>query len=253
MGRRDRHKAVSRARSEAGSRRRFCCTAGGQRNALARHQSHGAVRRGSVMGMLACLIVCGLLSAVDAVASFSRGLPVSPTYLGATAAYDGLQLRPRTIGYTGDGTGFLGGAHARGPSSGIHWTKWTRHVALGRGFNQLDNCTPDCAGGAFRGYRVKIELWRPRALGGRLVFTRLTIFYTRPPRGEPRHYTFTDSYSRGGYGWGPPDEQFYCVHTHGLRPAAGCKEHPLAPLKRVVGPPTHNVGSRTGSLRTARV
>jgi hypothetical protein len=171
--------------------------------------------------MLACLIICGMLSAVDADASSSRQLPVSPTYLGATA--HALRVRPRTIIYTGDGTGFLGGAHARSPSSGIGWTKWTSRVALGHGFNQLDNCRPDCAGGGFRGYRVKIELWRPRTLGDRLVFTRLTIFYQHPPRGEPRHYTFTDNYSGDGYGWGPPDEQFYCVHTHGLRPAAGCK------------------------------
>lgn len=163
------------------------------------------------------------LAAGGAIAS-AAPLPVSPTYVQATAAYHGLQVRPANITYTGDGTGFLGGANARHRSAGIRWRKWTNHIALGRGFNQLDNCRPSCAGGTFHAFRVKIELWRPRTLGRRLVFTRLTIFYrTRPPRGEPRHYTFTDTYSSGGYGWGPPGEQGYCVHTHGLQQAPTCR------------------------------
>ncbi len=74
----------------------------------------------------------------------------------------------------------------------------------------MNNCNPSCAGGTFRGYPVKIELWRPRALAGTLVFTRMTIFYKKsPPRGESRQYTFTDTYisrTGGGYGWGPPDK-----------------------------------------------
>jgi hypothetical protein len=61
---------------------------------------------------------------------------------------------------------------------------------------------------------LKIELWRPRTLAGTLVFTRMTIFYTKGrPQGKPRHYTFTDSYTRGGYGWGPPTAQTYCINT----------------------------------------
>jgi hypothetical protein len=181
-------------------------------------------KRSRMTVVRASLVSLSGMAALAASAAASNGLPLSPTYLGATAAHNGLQVRPATITYTGDGTGFLGGAHARNGRSGIHWSKWTTRVALGTGFNQLDNCRPDCAGGAFRGYGVRIELWRPRSLGGRSVFTRLTIFYKRDrPRGEPRHYTFTDSYSKGGYGWGPPDERFYCDHTYGLKPAAGCK------------------------------
>ncbi len=115
----------------------------------------------------------------------------------------------------------------RNRQSGIHWTKWTTGLALGTGFNQLNNCEPDCAGGTFSGYPVKIELWRPRTLHGTLVFARMTIFYERNrPRGEPSHYTFTDTYTGGtlgGYSWGPPDEQGYCVNTYGQPPAASCK------------------------------
>jgi hypothetical protein len=134
------------------------------------------------------LRVFAALGAEAADGSASTTLPVSPTYLDATAAYKGLEVKPTTITYTGDGTGFLGGAHARNQNSGVHWTKWTTHVVLGTAFNQLNNCNPSCAVGTFRGYRVKLELWRPRTLGGTLVFTRLTIFYkTSRPRGEPRH------------------------------------------------------------------
>lgn len=177
--------------------------------------------------LLALLITVAATGLIPMDASADGVLPVSPVYLQATAADNGLQVKPATITYTGDGTGLLAGAHARGQRSGIRWTRWTAHGALGTGFNQLNNCTPSCAGGTFRRYPVKIEMWRPRKLGATLVFTRLTIFYKNgPPPGEPHHYTFTDSYTRGnggGYGWGPPDEQGYCVNTNGLKPFADCK------------------------------
>jgi hypothetical protein len=68
-------------------------------------------------------------------------------------------------------------------------------------------------------------MWRPARIAGTLVFTRLTIIYpSARPRGQTRHYTFTDSYrAGGGFGWGPPDAEGYCTNTHGLAPAAGCK------------------------------
>jgi len=171
--------------------------------------------------LVAVFVILGIASSG---AAASGSLPVSPTYLQATDEYNGLQVEPATITYTGDGTGFLGGPVARNQQSGIHWTKWTTAVALGTGFNQLNDCIPYCARGKFHGYRVRIELWHPQVLVGTLVFTRMTIFYRHSrPRGEPRHYTFTDTYIGSGYGWGPPDEQGYCVHTYGVRPAAGCK------------------------------
>jgi hypothetical protein len=83
---------------------------------------------------------------------------------------------------------------------------------------------PSCAGGAFHGYGVKIELWRPRTLHGARVFTRMTIFYVRSrPRGQPQHYTFTDIYvgRPGGFGWGPPSAG-YCARNRGQKPAVGC-------------------------------
>ncbi|MHB8491629.1 MAG: hypothetical protein ACYDA6_05360 [Solirubrobacteraceae bacterium] len=194
------------------------------------NQSHhqaldAAGRRRTPIPALA-LLVLATAGVLAAGASASGTLPLSPTSLNASNTSNGLQVKPTTIIYTGDGTGFLGGASARARHSGIKWTKWTTTVALGKGFNQLNDCSPSCAGGTFHGYPVRIEQWRPRMLGGVLVFTRMTLFYgkSRPP-GQPRHYTFTDTYSvgtGGGYGWGPPDELDYCTHTHGFKPAAGC-------------------------------
>lgn len=172
---------------------------------------------------LALLIALAALAVGVAAAAAAGTVPRAPADLEATAANHGLEVKPATITYTGDGTGFLGGASPRRHSS-IHWTKWTAKVALGTGFDQVDYCQPSCATGGFHGYRVRIELWRPRTLHHTLVFTRLTIFYTRSrPRGQPQHYTFTDIYVHpAGFGWGPPSAG-YCTQTNGLRPAAGCK------------------------------
>jgi hypothetical protein len=157
-------------------------------------------------------------------AQASKTLPVSPTFLRATGVDEGLQVKPFTIVYTGDGTGLLSGRNVRDRTSGISWTKWTASEALGSAYDQLNNCTPDCGDGKFTGYRVSIELWRPQRLHGTLVFTRMTIFYvrSRPPH-HPKHYTFTDTFVGGGYSWGPPGEEGYCVKTFGQPPEPSCK------------------------------
>jgi hypothetical protein len=159
----------------------------------------------------------------------SASLPLSPVFLDATLAHEGLQVEPARITYTGDGTGFLGGADVGDESSSIEWTQWTTGAALGTGFDQLDNCDPDCADGTYTGYRVRIDMWRPRVLAGTLVFTRMTIFFLRhTPRGAPHHYTFTDTHTAGRYGsfgWGPPGADTYCTY-HGKKPYPGWKPFP---------------------------
>jgi hypothetical protein len=196
------------------------------------HQKRSNTASRYRLGALALLVLV-LVVVVTSDASASGTLPVSPTFLSATTAYGGLQVKPATITYTGDGTGLLAGASVRNRQSGIDWSKWTTDLALGTGFNQLNNCEPDCAGGTFTGYPVKIELWRPRTLHGTLVFTRMTIFYERTrPRGQPSHYTFTDTYrsgALGGYSWWPPGEQGYCVNTFGQPPEASCKNIHMLP------------------------
>lgn len=180
---------------------------------------------------VASLVLLGCTSGVlAATAPASTPLPLSPTNLYSGHAHNGLQVEPKLIIYTGDGTGLLAGANVGKGHSSIDWTKWTSTIAVGTGFNQLNDCEPSCAGGTYTGYAVKIEMWRPETLAGTLVFTRMTILYAkRRPHGEPRHYTFTDTYlpgvegAEGGYGWGPPDFEGYCAHTHGTKPAAGCQ------------------------------
>jgi hypothetical protein len=142
--------------------------------------------------------------------------------LDATGQY--LKVRPASIVYTGDDTGVIAGAHVRGRDSAIQWTSWTYGAARGNGYDQLNDCRPDCAGGTFHGYPVKIVAWRPRRLHGVLAFTRLTLFFSRSvPYGKFRHYTFTDDFEHGGLGFGPPDANDYCTHRFGLAPAPGCR------------------------------
>lgn len=182
----------------------------------------------SVRALLPALLLIGVL-APQAVAG--GPLPLSPVDVGVTSANNGLQVKPRVIIYTGDSSGFLGGANLKGARSSILWTTWNSTRALGSGFNQLDDCEPSCAGGKFHRYPVKIEMWRPRNVARTLVFTRLTIFYEKGrPSGEPAHYTFTDlHFAPGGFGWGPPSAYGYCTHTQGQKPSAGCQNIHVLP------------------------
>jgi hypothetical protein len=186
-----------------------------------------ATSRRAFSGVAVVATLIALACGVGAPAASAAALPVSPVYLNASSAYEGLRVRPATITYTGDGTGLLGGAKVRTPSASIAWSQWTATRAFGSGFNQLNDCIPYCAHGHFHGYPVGIEMWRPRSLGGLLVFTRMTITYkARRPRGEPPHYTFTDTYrpgASGGYSWGPPDAEGYCTDTHGVPPQPSCR------------------------------
>lgn len=189
------------------------------------------IRRSGLGGGAAALAIATLLGGLgvlSASASASSSLPLSPTTFGATAAH-GLQVEPASIIYTGDGTGLLGGASVGAKSSRIEWTQWTANVAVGSGFDQLNNCKPYCAAGTFTGYAVKIEMWRPRMLGGSLVFTRMTIvFLKHTPPNTPTHYTFTDTLTSGPdayYGWGPPSAALYCTY-HGKKPYPDWKPEP---------------------------
>lgn len=179
--------------------------------------------------VIALIGLFGYLGALPAPAPASAALPLSPVFLNATSAHEGLQVKPARITYTGDGTGLLAGADVGDEGSGIEWTQWTAHVALGTGFDQLNNCDPDCASGTYTGYRVKIEMWRPQVLAKTLVFTRMTIFFLRhTPRHSSRHYTFTDTHRAGrdgGYSWWPPSAAAYCTYS-GMKPYPGWKPEP---------------------------
>ncbi len=147
----------------------------------------------------------------------AQGLPRLPAYTGVGLKY--MEIRPRYILYTGDSSGVLSGPK---PGQSLHWSSWTKQTAFGGGYNQIDNCKPDCASGRFTAYPIKLEAWKPGLSHGELVFSRLTILYTgaRPP-GQPAHYTFSTTYANG-WSLGPPSASGYCTHTGGQPKAPGC-------------------------------
>ena len=85
-------------------------------------------------------------------------------------------VRPRSISYTGDGTGVLGGSDGSGPANPgrLRWPTYTRRRAIGRGVVWIDDCDPDCAGGTFSAVPVTVHAFSPSH--GR--FRRLTVKYT---------------------------------------------------------------------------
>jgi hypothetical protein len=118
--------------------------------------------------VFALALLIGLLAAQTAQAS--------PTRL-ATQELEGrpLQVRPATVAYTGDGTGYLGGRddNPRHPhrGGGLHWVAWKKTFALAHGWDWLNNCRPDCARGSFHRFRAIVRARRPR----HGLFTRMTI------------------------------------------------------------------------------
>jgi hypothetical protein len=87
-----------------------------------------------------------------------------------------LQVRPATVSFTGDGTGYLGGrttSPGHYDRGGIEWLSWGETSAFGRGYAWLNDCRPYCAAGHFHKHRMTVRAFRPR--DG--LFTRMTIVY----------------------------------------------------------------------------
>jgi hypothetical protein len=112
------------------------------------------------------------------VAEWSVRLERSQVRLATQVPETPLQVRPPFIGYTGDGTGYLGGRrddprHVVDGSggAGLHWLSWGSRSAVARGWDWLNNCRPDCARGSFHRFRALVRARRPR----HGLFTRMTI------------------------------------------------------------------------------
>jgi hypothetical protein len=131
--------------------------------------------------------------------AFGIAVPASGAVLPAVVVYIGPQgdgspaVRPANIVYTGDDSGFFGGPGRSGPrtnASPLDWTQWGESSASGTGADWLDNCEPDCAGGKFTAYPVKLKLTRPATVGGYYVFTRMRVTYLhRIPAGTSARST----------------------------------------------------------------
>jgi hypothetical protein len=74
----------------------------------------------------------------------------------------------------------------------IAWSSWTADQARGRGTALVNDCDPDCAGGTFRRYPVRLRAFRPRMTGGcvpRSMFTRLGWRFPKSKPEGPRRGT----------------------------------------------------------------
>ena len=113
------------------------------------------------------LLAFALIAPASALAKPPKVLTQRPHHL--------FQIRPAWISYTGDGTGFLGGADGSGAADPGHlrWRHYGQREAGARGVVWLNECTPTCADGNFVSRPVRVHLFRPR--DGR--FTRMTLRY----------------------------------------------------------------------------
>lgn len=119
---------------------------------------------------LACLsVLIGLIA--------PAALAISSEVTLATQDADHpLQVRPRLVSYTGDGTGYLAGRttdpHHLG-RDGLHWRSWKARSGFASGYAWINNCRPSCANGHFSKHHAGVRVRRPRS--GH--FTRMTIRY----------------------------------------------------------------------------
>jgi len=91
-----------------------------------------------------------------------------------TGGHPQFAVRPSAVGYTGDGTGFLGGIDATDNDWGhLRWKLWTHWRAYAVGVDWLNDCDPSCAEGTFHAHRARVLATRVR----HSKFTRLKIRY----------------------------------------------------------------------------
>ena len=156
-------------------------------------------------------VLAAVVFAVTLSTNASAGvLPVLPTELTGRHA---LEVRPPVIDFTGDGTGFLGGAtrHASLPKprlktlrdfGRLHWSSWTSTDARATGAVWLDNGIPDEASGTFLRYSVEVRAFRPR--NG--MFTRLAFVYWT---GDMPHATVRSAHFYPATQYGPGYWQWF--------------------------------------------
>ena len=70
----------------------------------------------------------------------------------------------------------------------LEWSKWHRDRARARGTYHMNDCKPSCAGGTFHTRPGTLILRRPEMCPDidKKVFTRATVIYDKPWRGETR-------------------------------------------------------------------
>ena len=143
---------------------------------------------------LLCIGVASVLFPAGTVRASTR-----PVRLATQDIDKPLQVRPRLVSYTGDGTGYLAGRKSSPKNyerGGLSWLRWSHQSAVARGFDWLNNCRPSCADGRFSKHRATVLARRPR----HGLFTRLVIKFRF--RGGWRFDHRALIYASGYYSWG---------------------------------------------------
>jgi hypothetical protein len=106
------------------------------------------------------------------------------TYLGACSTSEHARFKPKHVLVAcGDGSFYV---------NHIKWSKWGANKARGKGRAHVNTCTPSCAQGKFRRYKVKLRADVPATCPGRksVQFSRLTVrFGKKHPKGVKRTQT----------------------------------------------------------------
>ena len=91
-----------------------------------------------------------------------------------------MKTEPAQIVTTGDGSGFV---------KDLAWSGWGTVTAQGTGLLEIDNCTPNCAQGAFTGYPATVTLsgLTPYS-GGNQAYADMTV---AAPTSPTPQQTFT--------------------------------------------------------------
>src|SRR5438309_1969982 len=129
-------------------------------------------------------IIAGVVLGTTIEAPAAGGVAASPSRTpfftsGGPLRYARFQRTPPQLVYSGNGAAFVAGRHR--PSSRLRWMRWAARNAVVSGDDWRNDCKPDCTAGSYRGYPVRVSLYRRRHVAGRPVFTRLAITYMRTP------------------------------------------------------------------------
>jgi hypothetical protein len=66
----------------------------------------------------------------------------------------------------------------------MKWSSWGSSKAVGAGTAKVNTCTPNCAEGKFKSYKVDVTLTKPKSCNGIKIWTRLSVdFKSTKPSG----------------------------------------------------------------------
>ena len=124
-----------------------------------------------------------------------RPLVLVPTYLDSNPGH-GMAQHPRTIVYTGDGTGAL---------EQLRWTLWGSRLTEASGVDAIRSCVPDCASGKTSYYPVRVKGDALGPVDDVETYSRVQVTYTAAVpvydgRSSPRSFTLKESYYGGSGG-----------------------------------------------------